>query len=410
MPCPAFPRCAPLLPVLAALACGSAGGDPAQGTSSSGGPGDASTTDDPVGTDDGPGTTAPAGTDDGSSTADPPGSTGAADSTGDAPPVGVPVVVAVGDGGWLASSCDGGQSFTHVAFSDEIDDHSPWTAFAGLAHGGDAFVAGFGWGAPGHLLRSTDGRTWQDLGPESFLVDGVATPYDSWTAGVAHTGTQFVAFASTRWGSVDGQTWTPTAIELPPGSDQLRQLRGFPEAGLLFASLESQSGNGHAVGNFVAVSEDEGLTWQEGQGYTPSCSDGIQHFGDAELRGDTLVVGSHDVCRSLDRGATWEFVGRPTDADIADLFADDANFWAASGSRIWRSDDGAAWTEVADLGVTLRVAASGEGVYAAAQERGTALFWSADGLTWSPSTLDWTPDGATWVRDMVVGVVPACPG
>jgi hypothetical protein len=345
-----------------------------------------------------PGTTAPASTTGVDSTGD--------DSTGEPPVVGTPVFVALGDGGWTATSCDGGQSWTQHAFDAEQGDHTPWTAFGGIAFGAESFVAGFGWGAPGHILRSTDGLDWQELGDDAFLVDGAPTPYDSWTAGVAYTGTQFIAFASTIWGSPDGVTWMPSAAQLPPGSDQLRQLRGFPSAGVLVASLESQSGNGHAMGNFVVVSDDDGLTWTEGTGYDPDCSSPIQHLGDIELRGDTLLVATRDVCRSTDLGQTWQVVTDPTGSEIYDLFVDATGFGAVAGSRVYHSDDGETWAQVADVGTDLRAAAWAAGASAAVSRNGAEFFWSADGVTWQPATLDWTPAADINVRDFAVGVLP----
>lgn len=404
------------LALMAALvACGDADGEPSADTTGSTGSdlGSGSGTADPDdGGSPGPGSatstgdTTPSGSEDTTAAATDDGTTGE-DTTG-APEVTVPVFVALADGGWMATSCDRGQSWTHVAFSDEAGDHTPWTAFGGIAFGAEAFVAGFGWGAPGSLLHSSDGVTWSPLGDGAFVDDGTPVAYDSWTAGVVHTGTQFLAFASTRWASTDGLSWTATDIALPPGSEQLRQLRAFPD-GLVVASVESQSGNDHPQGHFVVVSEDEGMSWTEGTGYDPGCSDPIQHWGDIELRGDTLLVGTHDVCRSTDRGLTWEAIAEPTGGQIRDFFADDDAFWAISGATMWRSEDGASWTQAADVGAPVRAAAFGDGAYAAVGEGGTAFFFSEDGESWQPATLDWTPEGERAVRDFVVGAFPtAC--
>ena len=152
------------------------------------------------------------------------------------------------------------------------------------------------------------------------------------------------------------------------------------------------------------MSQDDGASWTEGTGYDEACSNPIQHWGDIEAHGDTLLVATGPMCRSTDLGATWTSLGQPTGADIQDLFDDDDDFWAVSGSRIFRSDDdGVGWTEIADVGMELRAAIYGDGVYVAVGPRGTAFFSSTDGETWTPSTLDWEPDGETWVRDLIVG-------
>ncbi len=314
----------------------------------------------------------------------------------------MPVFVALADGGWTASSCDRGLTWTTNAFSDEEGDHTQWTGFGGLAYGGGAFVAGLGWGGEGgHILRSVDGRSWTDLPADSFVEDGTAIGYAIYTSGVAAIESELMIFSQRVWSSTSGDAWTSVDVSLPPGAEQLRQLRGFPEANLLVASVESQSGNEHPQGHFVVTSDDGGATWHEGTGYTPGCSDPVQHWGDIELVGDTLLVGTGDVCRSLDRGATWELVAMPTGEAIQDLFHDDQGFLAVSGSRIFRSTDGAAWSELGDAGVPLRAAAWADGAYAAVSTMGTTLVHSDDAITWSAGTTDDPAPLERWVRDFV---------
>ena len=327
-------------------------------------------------------------------------------STGEPPVEGEPVFVALGDGGWIATSCDRGASWTHLQMSDVLGDHTEWTAFGGVTGGPEGFVAGFGWGAPGHLLFSANGVDWSELPARAFQIDGMTAGYDSWTAAVAHTGSQYLAFASTRWGSTDGQSWTPSGVELPPGSDQIRQLRGFPATGVLVAALESQAGNGHPVGNFIAVSDDDGVTWTEGPGYDPACGNGVQHYGDIEMSGDTIVVSASATCRSTDRGDSWGPVTTAWDGqgDTQDLFVADGTFWAIVGSRIYQSEDGDSWSEVVDTGVDLKAGASADGAFAAVSGAGDQFLYSTDGASWDAATLDWTPDGQTWVRDFAVQV------
>ncbi len=325
------------------------------------------------------------------------------DSSGQAPPPAAPVFVALADGGWTATSCDGGQTWVQQALSDEVGDHTPWTAFGGLAFGNDGFIAGLGWGAPGSLLYSVDGVSWELLPPESFMSDGQVVGYDAYTSGVAFDGRQFVVFSQMNWRSSAGVQWSRVDdVVLPPGSDQLRQLRGFDD-GVLVAAVESQSGQGHPVGNFVVVSEDGGLGWTEGSGYDPSCSDAIQHWGDIERADGVLLVGTRNLCRSSDLGQTWEVIADPLGEDIQDLFADAQGFGAVAGSRVYHSVDGQRWTQVADVGGPLAKAAYGDGAWAAVGDGGTEFFWSDDGVQWQPGALQ-APVGAdVHVRDMAVG-------
>jgi hypothetical protein len=320
-----------------------------------------------------------------------------------------PTFVALADGGWTATSCDAGRTWTISSFSDEQGDHTQWTGFGGLAFGNDAFVAGLGWGGEGgHLLHSSDGRTWTDLPARSFVDEGTVVGYAIYTAGVAFDGTHFLAFSESVWRSVDGHDWQTHPISLPPGSEQLRQLRGFPDEGVLVASVESQSGNQHPAGNFVVVSEDGGTTWLEGTGFSSDCSNPIQHSGDIEMRGDVVLVGTRDLCRSPDRGATWVETNEPFATDIRDLGRTDDAFVALAGSRVHVSADGDAWTELGDVGIPGRAIAYAEGTFVVMGSMGTEAAYSDDGATWSPATLDGIT-GDVWVRDLwVADVAGAC--
>ncbi|HWB79765.1 MAG TPA: sialidase family protein [Nannocystaceae bacterium] len=314
----------------------------------------------------------------------------------------MPVFVALGDGGWTAGSCDGGNTWVAHAFSDEEGDHTQWTAFGGLAYRDGAFVAGLGWGGEGgHILRSIDGQSWEDLGMDAFVADGMPVGYAIYTSGVAAIADDLMIFSQRVWQSSDGAAWTSIDVSLPPGAEQLRQLRGFPEANLLVASVESQSGNDHPQGNFVVVSDDGGMTWSEGTGFSSDCANPIQHSGDVELVGDVLLVATGDVCRSPDRGATWELIAMPTGAPINDLFHDDQGFLAVAGAQIWRSTDGASWSMIGDTGEPLRAAAWADGAYAAVSTMGTVLLHSDDAITWSPGTVQDEVPGERWVRDFI---------
>lgn len=354
---------------------------------------------------------APADTSDGSTSAPTDDTSADASSSTGTPVETMPVFVALGDGGWTASSCDRGHTWTAHAFSDEVGDHTQWTAFGGLAVHEGSFVAGTGWGGEGgHILHSLDARTWEDLPASSFVEDGVEIGYAIYTSGVASIGTELMIFSQRVWRSTDGTNWSTVDVSLPPGAEQLRQLRGFPDAGLLVASVESQSGSNHPQGHFVVVSDDAGMTWTEGTGYTSGCSDPIQHWGDIELVGDVMLVGTGDVCRSPDRGATWELVASPTGGEIQDLFHDDDGFLAVSGSLVFRSDDGTTWTQVGDAGVPLRAAAFADGVYAAVTSPTATLYRSDDAITWTQGEVDVPATGDVWVRDFAaVEIEGACP-
>lgn len=324
------------------------------------------------------------------------------------PPAGisVPVIVVLGDGGFTMASCDLGRTWRNQQqFSEERGDHSPWTAFAGLAFGAGRFVAATGWGAPGHIIASATGTHFTEVLPNS--ATGVA---DSISA-IAYTGEEFLAFSRRLWRSTNGVDWVASAPTLPPGAQQLRQLRAFAQPKLVVAAVENQSGEGHDRGNFVLVSEDGGKAWVEGTGFDPACGDMIQHRGDIAMVGDTIVVAAERVCRSTDRGKTWQALGQLAEAPVSGLFSDATSFFAIAGGRLHKSSDGADWELLgapsggADFGVTVR------GILVVMKADGSNIAYSQDGKEWTKSERLHLV-GAQRVRDVTWGQgvsSPMCP-
>ena len=328
----------------------------------------------------------------------------------------VPVFVAVGDGGFTATSCDRGRTWTSHYFSAEMSDHSPWTAVGGIAFGQGSFAIGLGWGFPGHVLHSTTGLDFVDLPMSSFLQDGNVIGFNSSSAGVVHDGTSFLLFSNPVFRSDDGQTWTATNIALPPGSHQMRQVRAFPSQQLVVASLEKQydDGSNQPIGHFLAVSADGGASWAQGAGYDTACSDPIQHVGDIEMLGDALLVGAKRLCRSTDAGATWTSFDSPTGSDLGDLFTDGTAFYAtpnqyASSGVVLRSEDGLTWSELSNVGSPITYGAYVGGTMVAAPKGGVPSFYfSDDGATWAQGTFSTDLANVT-LREIGVGMVEHCP-
>ncbi|HXK16308.1 MAG TPA: hypothetical protein VNG33_00790, partial [Polyangiaceae bacterium] len=132
------------------------------------------------------------------------GSGAGSDSGGGATKL-VGVFVGQGHEGRITRSCDDGLTFPYNHSADDtfrcfIDadhdcDHSE-NAGRGLAFGDGAFVATWGWGHPGKLQRSTDGKAWDDV--------MTATPT---FADIAYGNSLFVACANPTRVSSDGKTW-----------------------------------------------------------------------------------------------------------------------------------------------------------------------------------------------------------
>ena len=327
------------------------------------------------------------------------------------PPGTVPVVVALGDGAFTMSSCDRGRSWkTKNQFSGERGDHTSWTAFGGLAFGSGRFVAALGWGAPGHIVGSADAVTWAEVPDAQFTRGGMPQGLNDSIGGLAFTGEEFVAYSRYVWRSKDGLAWTTGAGQLPPGAEQLRQLRAFPREGVVVASVESQSGRNHPTGNFVVVSSDGGKTWREGTGFDSRCANPIQHVGDIAMIGDVIVVAADNVCRSGDRGMTWKALGQPMRANVAGLFADGTSFYALAGGRLHQSSDGETWTALSVPPGGAELGAAVGGGFVVMKADGSNVQYSNDGRAWTKS--DRLDVGGQRIRDLQVGYVTpgaACP-
>ena len=343
--------------------------------------------------------------------ADPSSDAGALDAGGE--PAGEPVFVAIGDGGWIATSCDLGRSWSTQALSGTTGDltHSPWAAFGGVAFAGGRFVAGFGWGQPGALLSSGDGRSFMRLGDGAFSGPGVSG-YGQVTAAVAHNGRDFLVYNSrfSMGKSSDGLRFQKVDPTLPSTAEQIRQLRGFP-SGLVVAAVENQSGSGRPAGRFVLPSEDGGDSWYEGTGLDSDCTDRIQiQGGDIEYAAGVLMVAAETMCRSIDRGRTWQALGSPVGDRVRDVFHDGTRFLAVAGSRLFESGSGERWSELASVGSGLRFAEAARGVIVVVNDRGTAFYYSHDGRSFQSASIVGTARSGAAVRDLYVGHYErACP-
>ncbi len=312
----------------------------------------------------------------------------------------VPIFVASGDGAWRASSCDLGRTWLLREESPIRADHSAWTNVGGLAVHDGVFVLATGWGEPGRILRSTDAVSWTVLPDVNFVRPGQAPGLQSSVAAVVHDGLRFVAFTNGILHSPDGLKWSKTNFSVPPGAHQVRQVRAVPATHAIIASVETQYGTEHALGNWIIVSENGGQDWREGMGFDKSCSFPIQLDGDIAVRQNTIVVASQNICRSTDLGRTWSratTTGVPR--DVRSVFTDDNAFYALAGRSVFRSSDGANWSVLSTFPVDVGRGIFGAQTYAVTSTDGRRFFWSADALNWSEGQAP-TALSPAKVRDM----------
>jgi hypothetical protein len=307
------------------------------------------------------------------------------DATGDTGPavVGtVSLVVGQAHVGRTLRSCDVGTSWLDDVSEDPdlacwaLDylpdcDHREDTA-RGIAYGDGAFVATFGWGEPGGLVRSEDGIVWEEVLPGTT------------GAGVAYGQGTFVVGDWTPWRSADGgRTWE----QLPWASDTNVRFVDWVDAdGGRF--LMFSDGN-------LRVSDDLGDTW-----VIPTteagCGSGAWFlfaggaaYGDGQL---VIVGGDGTTCRSRDDGSTFQRVAGPAAYEISTR-----PLWTGSSFEVWsqgqvhRSADGDGWVSEALVPANLvldSVVRTSQGMYVGIGGRydGQRAWWSADGRTWTEAS------------------------
>ena len=344
-------------------------------------------------------------------------------------PRGVPVFVGVGYMGRRVISCDGGQSWQDTGsleleggeavcgsttpsrcYDETVEctfkkhgecvtmtncdcDHHPGRSmgvtFAGDADGG-AFVATFGWGPAGPLLRSEDGITWSDT------MSQQGTP-----AGVAYgNGTTLLATGGSHRSLDEGASWEEGGqVEVTDiDGDRVGNLRTawfVPTDGGRFVITGSSSKmvNDERVGTWgVVVSQDEGASWSNPQ-MPDGCGDGLHGVVGSEQ----VLLLVHDkgrLCRSTDGGQTFEEFHLHSDGEELYIQGtpqyDGERFWVWGRRAAYSSADGLTWTkdERDDLHLGAAAYDPTRGVFVAA--RGGWKNWyekqefyrSTDGVAW----------------------------
>jgi hypothetical protein len=239
-----------------------------------------------------------------------------------------------------------------------------------LAFGQGSFVATWGWGRPGKLQRSLDGKEFTDVMTETPTF-----------ADVAFGNGVFVACGNPTRVSADGVMWEmggKLSFDF-----NYRGIEFVPAAGGRFV-VTGESGAERAI----SVSHD-GKVWTAAAERPEACGQ--------ELRGiagsDSVIVlasGQGHVCRSLDGGEVW------THHPVTERFTSPPlwtgeEFWLYSGAQRWKSTDGELWTSEplvpSDVSIG-PVARSPNGTLLAANDgwqvwyEKQRLFRSSDGLNW----------------------------
>jgi hypothetical protein len=244
----------------------------------------------------------------------------------------VGVFVAQGHEGRITRSCDDGRTFPYNHSQDDayrcfIDDehdcdHSEF-AGRGLAFGAGSFVATWGWGHPGKLQRSTDGKTFTDVMTETPTF-----------ADVAFGNGTFVACGNPTPISSDGTSWEMGG-ELT-FSFNYRGIEFVPAGGGTFI-VTGESDEQRAI----SYSHD-GKTWLEPSQRPDTCGQDLRGIAGS----DAVIIiasGRGHVCRSLDGGDTWS-QKQVTERFTSQPVWTGSEFWVYSGNQRFKSPDGDEWS------------------------------------------------------------------
>jgi hypothetical protein len=259
------------------------------------------------------------------------GAPGSAGETGGPDLVGV--FVAQGHEGRITRSCDDGRTFPfnhseddqYRCFSDDQHDCDV-SEFSGvgLAFGAGSFVAAWGYGPPGKVQRSTDGKEWRDVmtGTPTYL-------------GIAYGNSVFVAGGNPTSISSDGKTWSrggKLTFDF-----NYRGIEFVPTAGGTFI-VTGESGDQRAI----STSHD-GKAWKAATKLPALCAQDLYGMAGSD---SVMVVASEEghLCWSAD-GDAW------TDVTVADHFSSPpiwtgTEFWIYSDSELFKSEDAQNWTNV----------------------------------------------------------------
>jgi hypothetical protein len=302
----------------------------------------------------------------------------------------VPIFVAQGYVDRTTISCDDGRTWianqaterdldgdgTNDLFEcfDGIDcDHDRGRA-KGITYAHGWFVATWGWGAPGTVRRSRDGRAWAD----------VLTGHTY--GGIANGESAIVLGSGAPQRSIDdGATWTEQdSVDV----GNVRRAGYAPGGGGRWILVGEDGGTVR-----VRVSRDGGESFVAATAVAATCGRSIQNDGGIGHVGDVIVMvgGDGAVCSSSDGGDTWiagESLGAISSSEVVSTGTE---VLAWGEGQLHRTSDGTVWTHtpLASSGVSIgAVARSSSGTFVAVnsgwdrwydQQR---FYRSADGVTW----------------------------
>ncbi len=311
----------------------------------------------------------------------------------------VPVFMAAGHSGNVVVSFDDGKTWEQSFYGYPCGDHGYWTVWNNLAYTEGVFALSMGWGRPGTILATDDGRTWRHLtGPDRTPRRKNEKAYDMPTT-MHFIGVEG-AFVMPLTATHDfGQTWHEMSVYSfrDAEGERIKVNLGHPS---IAYGMHEGKGRLIAVGNEgpAVYSDDLGKTWVP-LNVTVEPWEGRGAKGIIARDNIFLIVkgDGSTVLRSVDGGQSWQAhplgVERPAGRSFGLSLLGDA-FVVTGEARSRTSLDGIEWRDLPEGFPNGRLAMSDEGTLISVSRKRFSILRSEDmGQSWE-EVFTFTPDPA----------------
>lgn len=297
------------------------------------------------------------------------------------------IFVAAGHGMNVVVSRDDGKTWEQVFMGRPGGDHGHWAVWNNVAYAGGVFAIASGWGAPGTILASDDGKNWRHLADENRDPRRDSSkPYDMPTT------MEFIgvkdSFIMPLLATPDfGKTWFETSRyhwNDAAGNKGISIDTGHPT----MAYADYEGGRVIVLGDKGPgiYSDDLGKTWIA---FTGVDSGSWEERGAKGIIGKDglflIVQGDGSTARlSKDGGMTWEShplgVGKPNGLSFSLSVLGD--FFVVAGNNAKASADGITWKDLPETTPPGRFAVSDTGTMINVTRGRKSILRSTDGKDW----------------------------